>query len=108
MCLHVDPYSDAVFDAFQPVSEEHVRNVTLTSAPKTCSLDPIPTSLLCLNQLLPAVSHIINSSLVSGVFPLEVKTAIMKLFLQKISLDHNNLKIKKRKLSPGLKSVISL
>ena len=43
--IHGDPYTAAVFDAFQPVSEEHVRNVMLKSAPKTCSLDPMPTSL---------------------------------------------------------------
>ena len=32
--IHDDPYTDAVFDASQPVSEEHVRNVILKSAPK--------------------------------------------------------------------------
>ena len=67
--IHGDPYTAAVFNAFQPVSEELVRNVILKSAPKTCSLDPIPTSLFvgCSDELLPAVTHIINSSLVSGV-----------------------------------------
>ena len=56
--VHDDPYTDA----FQPVSEEHVRNVILNSASKTCSLDPMPTSLFveCLDELLPAVTHIIN------------------------------------------------
>ena len=44
--INGDPYTDAVFDAFQPVSEEYARNVILKSAPITCSLDPIPTSSL--------------------------------------------------------------
>ena len=100
--IHYDPYTDAVFDAFQPVSEEHVRNVILKSVPKTCSLDPIPTFLFV--ELFPAVTHVINSSLVSGVFPSEFKTAVVKTLLKKPSLEHNNLK----KLSPGLKSVIFL
>ena len=69
--IHGDPYTAAVFNAFQPVSEEHVRNVMLKSAPKTCSLDPISTSLLfeCLDEFPPTVTHIVNSFLVTGVFP---------------------------------------
>ena len=65
------PYTDAVFGAFQLVLEEHVRNVILQSAPKTCSLDPISTSLLfeCLDEFPPTVTHIVNSFLVTGVFP---------------------------------------
>ena len=57
--IHDDAYTDAVFDAFQPVSEEHVRNVILKSALKTCSLDPIPPSLFvkCLDELLLVVTH---------------------------------------------------
>ena len=90
--IHDDPYIDAVLDAFQPVSEEHVRNVglILKSVPKTCSLDPIPTFLFV--ELFPAVTHVINSSLVSGVFPSEFKTAVVKTLLKKPSLEHNNLK----------------
>ena len=92
--IHGDPYTDAVFDAFQPVSEEHVGNVIFKSASKTYSLDPIQTSLFleCLDELLPAVTHMIYSSLVSGVFPPEFKTVIEKPHLIKTSLDHNNLK----------------
>ena len=92
--IHDDPYTDAVFDAFQPVSEEHVRNAMLKSAPKTCSLDPIPTSLFdeCLDELLPAVTQIINSSFVSGIVPPGFKTAIVKFLFKKPSLYHNNLK----------------
>ena len=105
--IHDDPYTDTVFDAFQSISEEHVRSVIFKSAPKTCSFDPMPTSLFveCLDELLPAATHIINSPLVSGVVPPEFKTAIVKPLLKKPSLDHNNLK---KKLSPRLKSVISL
>ena len=96
--FHDDPYTEAVFDAFQPVSEEHVRNVILKSAPITCSLDPIPASLFveCLDEPLPAVTHIINSSPFSCVVPLEFATAIVKPFLKKPPLYHTNLKKKKK------------
>ena len=40
-----------------------------------------------------------------AVLPPEFKSAIVKLLLKKPSLDHNNLR---KKISPGLKSVISL
>ena len=71
-----------------------VRNVILKSAPKTRSLDPMPASLFveCLDEVLPGVTHIVNSSLVSGVVPPVFKTAIVKPLLKKPSLDHNNLK----------------
>ena len=94
--IHDDLNTDAVCDVFQSVSEEHVRNVILKSAPKTCSLNAMPTSLFveCLDELLPADTHIINSSLVSGVVPPEFKTAIVKPLLKKPSLDHNNLEKK--------------
>ena len=61
---------------------------------KNCSLDPNPTSLFveCLDELFPAVTHIINSSLVSGVFPSEFKTAIVKPLLKTPPLDNNILK----------------
>ena len=92
--IHDDPYTDAVFGAFQPVFEEYGRKVILKSAPKTCSLDPIPTSSFveCLDELLPAVTQIINSSFVSGIVPPGFKTAIVKFLFKKPSLYHNNLK----------------
>ena len=52
---------------------------------KTCSLDPIPTSLFVeyLDQLLPAVTAIINKSLQTGVFPSVFKEAIVIPLLKK-------------------------
>ena len=47
---------------------------------KFCSLDPIPTWLLieCIDELLPFLVKIVNSSLESGVFPSTYKKAIIK------------------------------
>ena len=84
----------AKFKVFQPVSEQEVKKVILSSKPTSCSLDPIPTPLLIenLDPLLPTITHIINESLSSGVFPSVLKAAVIKPLLKKPSLDKNNLK----------------
>ena len=71
-----------------------VKNTILQSSQKTCSLDPLPTSLFveCLEKLLPAVTAVINQSLQTGVFPSIFKEAIVKPLLKKTSLDPNSLK----------------
>ena len=71
-----------------------VKNTILQSSQKTCSLDPLPTSLFveCLELLLPAVTAVINQSLHTGVFPSVFKEAIIKPLLKKPSLDLNSLK----------------
>ena len=76
------------------MSIQCIKNTILKSSQKTCSLDPIPTSLFveCLDRLLPAVTAIINKSLKTGVFPSIFKEAIAIPLLKKTSLDPNNLK----------------
>ena len=46
---------------------------------KTCSLDPVPTSILkqCIDLLGPILLHIINSSIRRAVFPTALKHAIV-------------------------------
>ena len=65
------PYTQSSLHFFEPVSMQCVKNTILQSSQKTCSLDPLPTSLFveCLEQLLPAVTAVINQSLHTGVFP---------------------------------------
>jgi len=46
----------------------------------------------CLEQLLPAVTAVINQSLHTGVYPSVFKEAIIKPLLKKPSLDPNSLK----------------
>ena len=62
-------FSGQPFSSFHPVSGT-VRNVTVKSARKTCELEHVPTALLCdcLDALLPYITHVINESLVSGIF----------------------------------------
>ena len=93
------PVSDRVycgpfFEHFEPVTEEFVKKLCLSSSPKTCELDPIPSSLLCecIDVLLPYITHAVNDSLMSGSFPSIFKSAIVRPLLKKPSLDRDSLK----------------
>ncbi len=57
--------------------------------PPTCSLDSIPTTFFktVLNCLEDGVLAIVNHSLLTGVFPLSLKTDIVKPLLKKSNLD---------------------
>jgi hypothetical protein len=74
---------------FHPVSEQHVSNVIMSSASKSCDLDPMPTSLikLALPELLPICTKLINKSLTTGTFPSCFKQALVTPLLKKSSLD---------------------
>ena len=74
---------------FSQLTETNVRDLVLSSAKKTCMLDPIPTSLFvtCLDELLPFLTKIINTSLMSGHFTDEWKCAVVNPFLEKPGLD---------------------
>ena len=79
---------------FEPVSGNTVHQFVQNSDPKTCKLDLIPTSLLMerLDIVLPTITHIVNDSLNSGIFPQTHKPAAVKHMLKKPTLDHNNPK----------------
>ena len=93
--LYADsPHSNSQFTSFHTVTQEEVKRIISSSSKKTCSLDPIPTSLLiiCLDEILPAVTIIINNSLQSGVVPDIYKHAVITPLIKKQSLDQNVLK----------------
>uniref|UniRef100_A0A3Q3LX40 Reverse transcriptase domain-containing protein n=1 Tax=Mastacembelus armatus TaxID=205130 RepID=A0A3Q3LX40_9TELE len=70
-----------------------ISSLILKSKPSTCKLDPLPTNLvkLCLPSLLPHLTHIIHTSLSSGIVPPSLKTAIITPILKKPGLDPANL-----------------
>ena len=84
-------FSGITLSTFEPVTEVMGKHVIMKSAPKTCSLDPIPTPLLLeiFYCLLPSLTALINSSLSSGLFP---QVAVIFPLLKKPSLDPNELK----------------
>jgi len=92
---HVEtPFSDAFLSSFTPVNCEEVRKFILKCSPKTCQLDAVPTKLLfeCIDSVLPAITHVFNHSLESGIFPDSFKKALVKPLLKKPSLDPKDLK----------------
>ncbi len=71
-----------------PLTEAEVSKL-LSSHPATCSLDPIPSHLLqtISPTLLPALTHIINTSLLTGIFPTAFKQARVTPLLKKPTLN---------------------
>ena len=79
---------------FMPASEEEIRKVIEHSPNKSCELDPLPTWLLkvCLTELLPFITKIINTSIETAYVPSAFKRAFVRPILKKSSLDQNVLK----------------
>lgn len=80
--------------AFAPVSPADVLQLIQRSAPKSCGLDPIPTSLVKEHaaSLAPTITNIVNLSLLTGDVPSELKQAVITPLLKSSSLDPNILK----------------
>ena len=88
-------FKHTLFTSFQPITTDYLHSAIIKCVPKSCELNPIPTSLLleCLDTvLLPTMTSIINDSLMSGVFPFSYKSAIVATLLKK-PLNPNDLKI---------------
>ena len=64
-------YSGTAFAEFQLVTEDFVKTVVQEMPPKSCDLDPIPTSVLygCLDGIISTVTSIINKFLSFGIVP---------------------------------------
>jgi len=64
---------------------DDVRRVLLRSPPKTCVLDPLPTSILrdVVDTLLPFIWVICNNSLQEGCLPTSQKAVIITPVLKK-------------------------
>ena len=77
------------FNEFIPLDELEVKKIIMNSKSTSCELDPIPTFLLKENIdiLVPLISRIVNLSLVTGQFPQDWKTAIVRPLLKKIGLE---------------------
>ena len=58
-------------------------------AAKSCSLDPVPASLLpyCINDLVPIIKIAVNLSFASASMPSSLKKAVLSPLLKKPSLD---------------------
>ena len=74
-----------VFDQFKQVSEEDLLKVVSKCPNKSCGLDVFPTWLLKqhVSVLSPALVRIVNMSLSSGIFPEDLRHAIVTPVLKK-------------------------
>ncbi len=83
-----------------------VSKLLLSSHPTTCHLDPIPSHLLqaISPALLPALTHIINTSLFTGIFPTAFKQARVTPLLKKTYIKHFSFRKLQTCLSPSIHS----
>jgi hypothetical protein len=80
----------------QPVSQEviNIKKTIMSRPSKSCALDPLPTSILknCIDELLPTITNIVNTSIQSATVPSCFKNARITPVLKKDNLDSNALK----------------
>ena len=74
---------------FEIPSHSHIVEVLGSLTPKTCDLEPIPTSEVRQHvlELAPIISRIVCASLASSEFPTSLKTSIVRPKLKKLDLD---------------------
>ena len=85
---------ETILKSFSPASEEEVNKILKNLPNKTCSLDAFPTWLLkeCANELIPAITLIINCSLELADMPCILKRAVFRPVLKKSGLNKNDFK----------------
>lgn len=73
---------------FECMTEHQVKSLANSSVLKTCSLDPLPASIMrdCMDVLLPV--KMINMSIETATMPVQLKEAIIRPKLKKESLNH--------------------
>ena len=83
-----------ILDSFNGTNEAEVSQTIRSMATKSCGLDPLPTWLLkeCLSVLLPFITKVVNLSLSSGSFPVELKQALVCPLLKKPTLEKDEYK----------------
>ena len=79
------------FDSFQQVTVENITKMIMSSPSKSCKLDPLPTWLLkvpeVLKTLAPIITQVVNISLSTGIVPSALKSAYIQPTLKKQGLD---------------------
>ena len=73
---------------FTPTTTSEITTIIKKASKATCLLDPIPTNFLhdLLPVLAPIITELVNTCLSNGVFPSELKSAIVQPLLKKPSL----------------------
>ena len=93
--VHNNSHGNCIsFSQFEYVSESDLLDVVRKCPNKTCSIDVMPTWIIKqhLQLLLPNLTRNVNMSLSSGIFPQELRRAVIIPVLKKPSLNRNKLK----------------
>ncbi len=87
------PANIHLFTSFSSLSAAEVSKLILSNHPTTCPLDPIPSHLLqaISPAVVPALTHIIDTSLHTGVFPPAFRQARITPLLKKPTLNQSLL-----------------
>ncbi len=86
---HTLPANINSFTYFSPLFEAEISKLIISSHPTTCPLDPIPSHLLqaISPAVVPALTHIVNTSLYTGIFSSAFKQARITPLLKKPTLN---------------------
>ena len=92
--LHIEPvrpspFVETPFTKFEALPFDSVRKLIMSSPVKSCETGPVPTCVVKerLDELLPAISSMINISLEEDHFPKEWKGALVKPTMKKPGLE---------------------
>ena len=79
------------WDTFAIVNEDDLREIVSKAPSPSCILDPLPSWMVksLLDSLLPTITAVVNSSLMSGIVPDTFKEAVIAPLLKKANLYHN-------------------
>ena len=86
--------STVIFDKFSIIDMDELKQVIALMNSKTCKLDPAPTSIIMKIELLlyPIILHIVNTMLETGVFPDDLKHALVTPIIKDLNKNCNELK----------------
>jgi len=88
------PPATVMLDSLQPCSEEEVSKLIMSTASKSCALDPLPTDIMkqFLPQLAPFITKMCNASLTEGSLPVSQRHATVIPRLKKSGADPADVK----------------
>ena len=80
---------DKALKVFREVSIEETIKYIMKAPSKSCELDPVPIELLkeAIHEIAPILTNLVNTSFNSGIFPTELKKALLRPLLKKATLD---------------------
>lgn len=103
-----DRFAGTPLGFFKFISAEYFRCMVLPMPNKSRELHPVPSSLFfrCLDELLPIITSILNTSLFPGIAHLCFKHALVRPALKKAEVDYYRLKSCSSVSNPPLTAIV--